>query len=188
MKGELSAKFGVPASIDYDGHAAALGEWWGGAGARPTQFAGVDYYRHRDWCGIYRRWQAVDWAQPTGRRGGLVSGSQRRGAGRVGDSSGRRGNRAAGAAADRTRSQHNHRRRRPDGAREVFEAARRGDLLACQVVEETAFYIGLGIAAVIPFANPQIVILGGSIGTAFGNNPADDPQDRDTVGTALLCA
>jgi glucokinase len=49
-------------------------------------------------------------------------------------------------------------------ARHVFEAARAGDPLSMRVVEETAAIIGLGVANVVSLVNPEIVILGGSIG------------------------
>jgi glucokinase len=49
-------------------------------------------------------------------------------------------------------------------ARHVFEAARAGDPLSMNVVEETAAIIGLGVANVVSLVNPEIVILGGSIG------------------------
>jgi glucokinase len=49
-------------------------------------------------------------------------------------------------------------------ARQVFEAARRSDPLARQVVDQTASLLGLGVANIISLVNPEIVILGGSIG------------------------
>jgi glucokinase len=49
-------------------------------------------------------------------------------------------------------------------ARLVFEAARQDDALAAQVVDETARLIGLGAANVISLVNPEIVVLGGSVG------------------------
>jgi glucokinase len=49
-------------------------------------------------------------------------------------------------------------------AKDVFDAAREGDALAGQMVRETAILIGQGVASVISMANPEMVVLGGSIG------------------------
>lgn len=49
-------------------------------------------------------------------------------------------------------------------ARHIFEAARQEDPLAMRVVDETAKLIGLGVANVVSLVNPEIVVLGGSIG------------------------
>src|SRR5262249_26317866 len=45
-----------------------------------------------------------------------------------------------------------------------FDAARRADRLARQVIRAAAEVTGQGIASVISLANPDIVVLGGSIG------------------------
>jgi glucokinase len=162
VKGELSAKFGVPASIDYDGHAAALGEWWGGAGSGYDSLAsiiigtgiGAGFIADgRLWIGRNRLAGAVGWFPVHSDEGLVAWETAAAGAGIV-----RRARRLIERGASTMIDDDDL------TAREIFEAARRGDSLACQVVEETAFYVGLGIAAVISFANPQIVILGGSIG------------------------
>src|SRR5206468_8487045 len=49
-------------------------------------------------------------------------------------------------------------------AKDVFEAARRGDSLAQRVIEEAASITGQGVASVISMGNPDIVVLGCSIG------------------------
>ncbi len=48
-------------------------------------------------------------------------------------------------------------------AEEVVEAARRGDAAALGAIEETARYLGMGIANLISVLNPQIVVLGGGL-------------------------
>jgi glucokinase len=45
--------------------------------------------------------------------------------------------------------------------RAVVEAARRGDAAALAVLEETACWIGMGVANLISLLNPEMVILGG---------------------------
>jgi predicted NBD/HSP70 family sugar kinase len=51
-----------------------------------------------------------------------------------------------------------------DSAREVFERAQAGDVLAARVVEETARLIALAAATVIATVDPQLLVLGGSVG------------------------
>ena len=50
----------------------------------------------------------------------------------------------------------------------VLEAAQTGDILALQLVEETAYYMGWGIANLVNILNPDIVLLG-TIAIAAGN-------------------
>ena len=50
----------------------------------------------------------------------------------------------------------------------VLEAARAGDILALQLVEETAYYMGWGIANLVNILNPDIVLLG-TIAIAAGD-------------------
>lgn len=52
----------------------------------------------------------------------------------------------------------------PLDGRRVFAAARRGDPVARRVVEIEAERIALAVAAVVPVADPELVILGGAIG------------------------
>lgn len=49
----------------------------------------------------------------------------------------------------------------------IFEAAKKGDSLANEVVLETCIYLGIGIATVINLFNPELVIIGGGIGKEF---------------------
>ncbi|MFN8449042.1 MAG: ROK family protein [Anaerolineae bacterium] len=162
LKGVISERFGVPASIEYDGHAAVLGEWWGGAGRGCQSLAsiiigtgiGAGFIEEgRLWKGYNRLAGTVGWF-PILTEDGVVSWEQA----------------ASGAGIVRSARRHIERgeptRLQLDGltAKQVFDAARQGDALACQVTEEIARYIGVGVASVISFANPQVVILGGSIG------------------------
>jgi len=47
--------------------------------------------------------------------------------------------------------------------KEIGSAARAGDPLALQVVEETGFYLGLGIANLVALLDPERVVLGGGV-------------------------
>lgn len=51
-----------------------------------------------------------------------------------------------------------------DSAREVFERAQAGDPLATGVVEETARLTGLAAATIVATVDPQLIVLGGSVG------------------------
>ena len=48
---------------------------------------------------------------------------------------------------------------------QIFSAARQSDPLAVQVLDHLAGWLGLGVANIISLVNPQIVILGGGIGS-----------------------
>jgi predicted NBD/HSP70 family sugar kinase len=54
--------------------------------------------------------------------------------------------------------------RPPLTAERVFAAARRGNETARRVVEAEARWIALGLAAIVPVLDPEVVILGGGIG------------------------
>jgi len=48
----------------------------------------------------------------------------------------------------------------------VAQAAAEGDVLAREVVEETGFYIGVGVANLINIMNPEVFVIGGGIAQA----------------------
>lgn len=51
-----------------------------------------------------------------------------------------------------------------DSARQVFERAQAGDALAAAVIEETARLTALAAATVVATVDPQLIVLGGSVG------------------------
>ncbi len=53
-------------------------------------------------------------------------------------------------------------------AEHLFAAARRGDGLALRLVDETAHYLGVGLANVIQALNPEVIVLG-TIATSQGD-------------------
>src|SRR5581483_5437016 len=65
-----------------------------------------------------------------------------------------------------------------DSVRQVFERAQAGDPLAGGVVEETARLIALAAATVIATVDPQVLVLGGSVGAR--------PDFADKVARVLL--
>jgi glucokinase len=53
-------------------------------------------------------------------------------------------------------------------AEHLFVAARQGDTLALRLVDETAHYMGVGLANIIQALNPQVIVLG-TIATSQGD-------------------
>lgn len=162
LKTMLSQRLGVPAALEYDGHAAVLGEWWAGKGRGYDSAAsivigtgiGAGFIAGgRLWRGRNRLAGAVGWF-PVTTPDGIVPWETAA----SGPAIARRARQWIEAGLPTTLD--------PDGltAKQVFDAVRQGDELACRVIDETARYLGLGVAAIISFANPDIVILGGSIG------------------------
>jgi len=49
------------------------------------------------------------------------------------------------------------------GPQEVGEAARKGDMKAKMLIENVAYYLGIGIANLINIFNPQVIVLGGGV-------------------------
>ncbi|MFO1062398.1 MAG: ROK family protein [Pirellulales bacterium] len=53
-------------------------------------------------------------------------------------------------------------------AKRVYEAAESGDAFSLQVIDETAFYLGIGITSIVHLTDPGLVVLGGAMN--FGGN------------------
>jgi len=52
----------------------------------------------------------------------------------------------------------------------IFEAERKGDVLASNVINQACAYLGAGIASAVNLLNPQVVVIGGGVsegGTSF---------------------
>ncbi|MGQ9683877.1 MAG: ROK family protein [Anaerolineae bacterium] len=173
----LTAAAGVPAWIEMDANAAALGEAWKGAGA------GAEYFLYM--------------VVGTGIGSGiLVRGEVMRGwrgtAGEIGhttiDPDGPRCNcgnygcleALAAGPAIALRAQGVLLQCRPtlmaelagDGpltAETVVRAARRGDGPALEILQATARYIGIGIANALTFISPEVVALGGGVMKGAGD-------------------
>ncbi len=56
----------------------------------------------------------------------------------------------------------------PLTAAQVFQAARQGDALAVEMVNQLAGWLGLGVANLVSLVNPEKVILGGGLGSQCG--------------------
>jgi len=51
----------------------------------------------------------------------------------------------------------------------IFEAERKGDVLASDIINQACAYLGAGIASAVNLLNPQIVVIGGGVSEG-GNN------------------
>lgn len=173
LRGVLSQQLGLPVYVEYDGHTAVLGEWWQGAARGYRSVAMIiagtgiggglivdgHLYRGRDRLAGAAGWFALTSdASAADLRGRSIGHWESLAAGPG------VARRAAALLPDHPDSSLHT---LPNGqltARTVFEAARQGDRLAGQLVLETGRLIGLGVANVVSLVNPEIVILGGSVG------------------------
>ena len=174
LRPALESRLGLPVYIEYDGHTAVLGEWWQGAGRGYRSLAVViigtgigggmildgRLYRGRD-----RLAGAVGWFALTGDP--YLPEPRSRSIGHWESLAAGPG--LAQRAAEQA-SQHPESGLYPLAqsqaltARSLFETARAGDALAKQLVLEAAGLIGLGVANLVSAIDPEIVILGGSVG------------------------
>lgn len=173
LRGALQKEMGLPVSVEYDGHAAILGEWWLGAGKGYRSIAMIiigtgiggglilDGHLYR---GHNRLAGAAGWFALTT---DALSNDPR------GQSIGHWESLAAGPGIaqmtlnllpDFPDSELNSVSKKELSARHVFEYARQGDMLGAYIVQRIAHLVGLGVANVISLVNPQLVVLGGSIG------------------------
>jgi glucokinase len=170
LRPALEKRLGLPVMIEYDGHAAILGEWWRGAGRGYRSLAMVivgtgiggglildgKLFRGQDRLAGAAGWFALtDDANRTDPYGQSIGHWESLAAG---PGIARRAQALLKDFPDSSLNQSEDLT-----ARQVFEAARRDDPLAQQIVDQTASLLGLGVANIISLINPEIVILGGGI-------------------------
>jgi len=171
LRPALEGRLGLPVMVEYDGHTAILGEWWQGAGRGYRSLAMViigtgiggglildgKLFRGRDrlagaagWFALTADADRIDpYGQAIGHWESLAAGP---GIAR----------RAQALLKDYPDSSLNQFETLT--AQQIFEAAHRFDPLAQRIVDQTASLLGLGVANIISLVNPEIIILGGSIG------------------------
>lgn len=173
LRDEVSRRVSLQATLDNDANCATLGEWWAGAAKGGRNVVGLTI--------------------GTGIGGGLIlDGKLYHGAsdaaGEIGhttiDSTGRRckcGNygcleayTSGPAIAERAREsirgeEESMLLAMVDGdaskitAQTVYDAAKRGDLIALEVVRDTAHFLGVGISNLINIFNPDTVVVAGGV-------------------------
>jgi glucokinase len=173
VRQHVADAFGVPTAFQNDANAAALGEYWAGAGRGVksmvlfTLGTGVG-------GGVVLNDRVVEGEHSHGAELGHMkiemTSPRRCGCGRYGCLEAyasatavvRRAEDAIEAAGGRTSLQP----LRFDGgltARAVFEAAAAGDKLAVQLVEETAYYLAVGAMNMMHIVNPEMIVFGGGM-------------------------
>jgi glucokinase len=173
----VSQVLGLPTSMDNDGNAAALGEWYFGAGRGSENMLyiqistgvgagmvlGKQLYRGQGLAAEFGHVTAmVDGPECTCGKHGCVESLT------GGWALARDGKEAFKEAGEnsplRLLAGQN-----PQGidARLVFEAYRQGDTQAKAIVERAFYYLGLGISNAIIMLDPQIVVVGGGISQAW---------------------
>lgn len=174
LKGALEKHFRTYVCIEYDGHTAVLGEWWKGA-AQGYQSAvsiiigtGVGGGMVLDGNlirGVSRLAGAVGWFS-LGRAEDIDDVKARMLGSWESQIAGPGIARRAQELLDRTDQPTSLRSlKKALTAKDVFEAAIAKDLFARQITDEIAELIGIGTANIVSLVNPEIVILGGSIGS-----------------------
>ena len=173
LRDEISKRVGLPASLDNDANCATLGEWWCGAAKGARHVIGITI--------------------GTGIGGGLIlDGRLFHGAsdvaGEIGhttiDSTGRRckcGNYGCLEAYASGPSIAERAREALEGgepsilpklvnndlskitAQVVYDAAKKDDDVARQVVRETANFLGAGVANLLNIFNPDVVVIAGGV-------------------------
>ena len=171
FKAMLEESCGVPAFLEMDGFAGALGEGWVGAGAGAHSLVYlivgtgigsgivIEGKPARGWLG-----QAGEIGHTT-----LLPGGPACNCGKYGCLEALASGPAIALRARQALLQGRHSSLSAISdpnqitAADVIQAARQGDDLAKQVIAETAYYLGIGIATIITFLDPEVVILGGGV-------------------------
>jgi len=192
----IADRVGLTATLDNDANCATLGEWWLGAARGGRNVVGMTI--------------------GTGIGGGLIlDGKLYHGssdvAGEIGhmtiDSTGRWckcGNYgcleqyASGTAIARrarealTADSDSLMHRMVDGALDsltaalVYEAAKQGDMLAIEVVHDTARFLGAGVANILNIFNPDVVVIAGGVTQA--GEALFEPLEREVRRRAFKAA
>jgi glucokinase len=173
---ELATRLNLPVRLEYDGHTAVLGEWWLGAG---QGYRNVVFVIVGTGIGggmilngqLYRGTSGL-----AGAAGWFVL-AARRVSGKYATQLGHWESLAAGPAIDRLAAERLRQSEQPSLLRQqgpdlheklttqmIFDAARKGDGLAGDVVRQAGEVLGVGVANIVSLVNPEIVILGGGVG------------------------
>lgn len=166
----LMEHFGIPVVLEMDANAAALGEYWKGAARGLHSFAFVIVGTGIG-GGLMLNHHILHGAHGTAGEIGhmvLVPNGPLCGCGKHGClealSSGLAIARKASAALTLGRETSLRQVAEPLSAVHVVEAARTGDRVAQEVIDDAAYYLGIGLANLITLFDPQAIILGGGVG------------------------
>ena len=165
-----SVRLGLPVIIDMDANAAALGEHWRGAAHGLDHFiyvivgtgigAGI-MLEQRIWRGA--RGAAGEVGHMVLLPGGPLCGCGKHGCLEA-LSSGLAIRRKAEAALKLGRTTSLEYAGGAISAEMVADAARGGDSVARQIIDEAGYYLGLGLSNLVTLLDPQAIVLGGGLG------------------------
>ena len=172
LKAELEKSLGFPAAIDNDANCAALGEMWQGAGKGSKELVCVTLGTGVG-GGIITNGQIVHGIKGAGGEIGHMTMVPENG---LSCNCGKTG--CLETVASATGIVRLARQLLSDftgetllikadlSAKDVFEAAENGDILAKQVVEKVAFYLGLALSHLGNTLNPEKIVIGGGVSRA----------------------
>ncbi|KQT54552.1 glucokinase [Aureimonas sp. Leaf454] len=175
VSARLGAATGLPVILENDGIAAAIGEWRFGAGRGlanmvyvtiSTGIGGGIVVDGRILHG--RRGMAGHIGHMTIERGGALCACGNRGCFEAYGSGTAFLARARARVADRTDTILSRGDGPPSGA-DIFAAARSGDALARELVDEEAEIIGIGFANLLHLYSPDTIVVGGGMSNAFAD-------------------
>lgn len=176
-----------PVSFLNDANAAALGEFWIGAGAAEKSLAFITLGTGVG-GGLISEGQLINGTNSFGSEVGHIVVDSRSDA-RLCVWGGGRGQLEAYASASAVAAQANlgiqagvksrlseiraHAAHGPRAvtSRDVYEAALEGDDFAMQLIDETAFYLGIGVTCVVHMVDPGLVLLGGAMNFGGSESP-----------------
>lgn len=198
VRAPLEERFAVRVVIENDAAAAALGEYWCGAGAGShcmvmvTVGTGIGVALVKD-EGLLR---GSGNRHPEPGHHSIAGDGPRCACGVVGCweqlASGSALERMAGEAIEQRRWTPTH---RPTSAKEIADLAEAGDGEAQRLVAATAYYLGQGIRNLEAFYAPDRIVIGGGLGARFdllvgaledGRSPASALNPRADVRPAAL--
>jgi glucokinase len=174
LRGPVEAALGRPVALEYDGHTAVLAEWWLGAGQGSDTFVDVIIgtgigggmvLEGRLIRGVNRLAGAAGWFALT-TQSDVPSERERALGFWEARAAGPGIARAAQALlAEYPKSSLAGTTSASITAGDVFSAADQGDALARRVLDETAGVLGIGLANIISLVNPELIVLGGGVGS-----------------------
>lgn len=166
----LTAHFSLPVVLEMDANAAALGELWRGAAQGLQTFAFVIVGTGIG-AGIVLDGRVVHGAHGVAGEIGhtvIIPNGPLCGCGKHGClealSSGLAIARRANATLKLGRETRLSELGEPLTTQHVVAAARAGDAVAAEVLDDAAYYLGIGLANLITLLDPQAVVLGGGVG------------------------
>lgn len=163
-------RLGLPVALEMDANAAALGEFWRGAGRGLQNFAFVIVGTGIG-AGLILDGRIVHGAHSAAGEVGhtvILPGGPLCGCGKHGClealASGLALSRRAEAAVKLGRATVLSQHAPGISGQHVADAARAGDAVAREIMAEAAFYLGVGLANIITLLDPQSIIIGGGVG------------------------